>query len=226
VFEVHGMSTSECQQCGERNQASSRFCVACGLPLEAMVPVVPRVAVAEPNGGLKDRPPQPPGVLFESNGSPKTPFQPRPGSLQPPPLLSTDRPPGLMAPPAPPGIAHAVSPVQLEPEAPRTLAGFLVSYETVPLGQYWPIHQGRNVVGRLGAAPALDVEISHPTTSSRHAVLTASARPGRVVIEDIGSTNGTFVNEAPVPAGQPRELNDGDRVRFGLFNAVIKLVRI
>jgi FHA domain-containing protein len=221
------MSTSECQQCGERNQASSRFCVACGLPLEAAPAIARPPVVAEPNGGAKEWPAQPPGILFESNGSPKTPFQPRPGGLQPPPVLGTDRPPGYVPPPAAVApAARALSPVQPAPEAPRTLAGFLVSYETVPLGQYWPIHQGRNVVGRLGAAPALDVEISHPTTSSRHAVLTASARPGRVVIEDMGSTNGTFVNEAPVPSGQPWELNDGDRVRFGLFNSVIKLIRV
>jgi FHA domain-containing protein len=221
------MSTTECQQCGERNQASSRFCVACGLPLEAAPPVAARqVAGADAPGASLDYPVQPAGVLFESNGSPKTPFQPRPAGLQPPPVLSTDRPPGHMAPGPAVAAARAASPIQPAPEAPRTLAGFLVSYETVPLGQYWPIHQGRNVVGRLGAAPALDVEISHPTTSSRHAVLTASARPGRVVIEDMGSTNGTFVNEAPVPAGQPWELNDGDRVRFGLFNAVIKLIRV
>ncbi|MET0411167.1 MAG: FHA domain-containing protein [Polyangiaceae bacterium] len=224
------MSTSECQQCGERNQATSRFCVACGLPIEAALPAPVAVRAAgavDASSALKDRPPQPPGVLFESNGSPKTPFQPRPGSLSPPPVLGTDRPPGHVAPVAAvAGAARGLSPVQPGAEAPRTLAGFLVSYETVPLGQYWPIHQGRNVVGRLGAAPALDVEISHPTTSSRHAVLTASARPGRVVIEDSGSTNGTFVNDVPVPAGQPWEVNDGDRVRFGLFNAVIKLVRV
>jgi predicted component of type VI protein secretion system len=221
------MSTSECQQCGERNQASSRFCVACGLPLEALpAPLIARQpalpGVSEAGAAAKDRVAQ--GV-FESNGSPKTPFQARPaGGLLPPPVLATDRPPGHVASPA--AVAASPSPLQPTGEVPRTLAGFLVSYETAPLGQYWPLHQGRNVVGRLGAAPALDVEISHPTTSSRHALLTASARPGRVVIEDMGSTNGTFVNEAPVPAGQPWELNDGDRVRFGLFNAIIKLIRV
>jgi hypothetical protein len=147
----------------------------------------------------------------------------------PAPPLVTDRPPGHAA-PRRDGLSAPVSPppspVAPAPDAPRTLTGFLVSYETVALGQYWPIHQGRNVVGRLGAAPALDVEISHPTTSSRHAVLTAFARPGRVVLEDTGSTNGTFVNEAPVPPGQLCELHDGDRVRFGLFNTVIKIVAL
>jgi hypothetical protein len=110
-------------------------------------------------------------------------------------------------------------------DGPRTLVGFLVSYETVELGQYWSIHQGRNVVGRQGAATGLDIEVSHPTTSSVHAILLAASRPGRVVVEDSGSTNGTFVNENLLAAGQRWELRDGDRIRFGLFNATIKIVQ-
>jgi predicted component of type VI protein secretion system len=104
------------------------------------------------------------------------------------------------------------------------LVGFLVSYENVEVGQYWPIHQGRNVVGRQGAATGLDIEISHPTTSSLHALLLAAARPGRVVVEDTSSTNGTFVNDNILAPGQRWELRDGDRVRFGLFDTVIKIV--
>ena len=109
-------------------------------------------------------------------------------------------------------------------DGPRVLVAFLVSYANVELGQYWPIHQGRNVLGRQGAATGLDLEISHPTTSSLHAVLLAAARPGRVVVEDTSSTNGTFVNENMLAPGQRWELRDGDRVRFGLFDTVIKIV--
>jgi pSer/pThr/pTyr-binding forkhead associated (FHA) protein len=103
--------------------------------------------------------------------------------------------------------------------------GFLVSYELVDIGQYWPIHQGRNVLGRQGAATGLDVEVAHPTISSLHAVLLASAQPARVVLEDTNSTNGTFLNEAPLAPGQRCELQDGDRVRFGLFNTIIKVIQ-
>ena len=110
-------------------------------------------------------------------------------------------------------------------DGPRTLVGFLVSYENVEVGQYWPIHQGRNVLGRQGAATGLDIEVSHPTTSSLHALLLATSRPGRVVVEDTSSTNGTFVNENMLSPGQRWELRDGDRVRFGLFNATIKIIQ-
>jgi FHA domain len=109
-------------------------------------------------------------------------------------------------------------------DGPRILVGFLVSYENVDIGQYWPIHQGRNVLGRQGAATGLDIEISHPTTSSLHALLLGTASPGRVLVEDTSSTNGTFVNDNILVPGQRWELRDGDRVRFGLFDTVIKIV--
>ncbi len=104
------------------------------------------------------------------------------------------------------------------------LAGFLVSYEATELGGFWPIYQGANVIGRKGAAPGLDVEIDHPTTSSRHAVIHATARPGRLRIEDPGSTNGTFLGEQMIEKAKPHELRDGEAVRFGGFNVIVKII--
>jgi pSer/pThr/pTyr-binding forkhead associated (FHA) protein len=106
----------------------------------------------------------------------------------------------------------------------RSLAGFLVSYDQTDIGIFWPIYQGQNVVGRKGAAPGLDIEIDHPTTSSRHAVLLASARPARLKVEDAGSTNGTYLGDQPLERGRKHELRDGDLIRFGGFSAIVKLV--
>jgi hypothetical protein len=58
-----------------------------------------------------------------------------------------------------------------------------------------------------------DVEISldDPFASSRHARI---SREGHVVvIEDLGSTNGTYLNEQSLTGPQP--LHDGDRIRIG-----------
>jgi pSer/pThr/pTyr-binding forkhead associated (FHA) protein len=117
-----------------------------------------------------------------------------------------------------------VDPEQVAPDAPRVLAGFLVSYETSTLGSFWPIFQGRNAVGRKDAAEGLDISIDHPTTSSRHAALLASARPGRIKIEDGGSTNGTFVGDQRLEPGRRHELNDGDVIRFGGFFVLVKII--
>jgi pSer/pThr/pTyr-binding forkhead associated (FHA) protein len=106
----------------------------------------------------------------------------------------------------------------------RALAGFLVSYDQSELGVFWPLYQGHNVLGRKGAAAGLDIEIDSPTTSSRHAVVFASARPGRLKVEDAGSTNGTFLNEAQLDRGKKFELRDNDVLRFGGFNVTVKIV--
>ena len=48
--------------------------------------------------------------------------------------------------------------------------------------------------------------------SRRHARVTAQG--GQAVVEDLGSTNGTYVNEQPIHA--PHALRPGDKVRVGL----------
>jgi pSer/pThr/pTyr-binding forkhead associated (FHA) protein len=136
-----------------------------------------------------------------------------------------------MAPvPAPPSPrtaerqAESKDPERLEPNAPRVLAGFLVSYEGNELGVSYPILQGQNLVGRKGAGSGASIELEHGTASSRHAILLAAARPGRVKIEDIGSTNGTFVGELMLERGKKHELKDGDVVRFGGYVTIVKII--
>ncbi|MCC6214881.1 MAG: FHA domain-containing protein [Polyangiaceae bacterium] len=109
-------------------------------------------------------------------------------------------------------------------DAPRVLAAFLVSYEDADLGVFWPIFQGQNLVGRKGAGDGLGVEIDHPTTSSRHGVFHATARPGRVVYEDVGSTNGTFFGDEKLAPGTRFELSDGQEIRFGGYTAKLKII--
>ncbi len=57
----------------------------------------------------------------------------------------------------------------------------------------------------------VEIQLDDPFASSRHARIT---REGHVaVIEDLGSTNGTYLNEEPLTGPQP--LHDGDRIRIG-----------
>ena len=100
----------------------------------------------------------------------------------------------------------------------------MVSYEEQAEGIFWPVYQGKNVVGRAGAADDLDIEIDHPTTSSIHAVIYASARPGRLKIEDSHSTNGTFLSDEKLDCNQRHELADGAALRFGGFPVIVKVI--
>jgi len=64
------------------------------------------------------------------------------------------------------------------------------------------------VIGRGGQ---VDIRIDDPYASGRHARL---VRQGMVVIvEDLSSTNGTFLNEEPLVGAQPLQI--GDRIRIG-----------
>ena len=57
----------------------------------------------------------------------------------------------------------------------------------------------------------VEIRLDDPFASSRHARI---SREGRVVvIEDLGSTNGTYLNDHPLDGPQP--LHDGDRIRIG-----------
>jgi hypothetical protein len=62
----------------------------------------------------------------------------------------------------------------------------------------------------LGRLPESDILLSDPGASRRHAEIRHD--DGRWVIVDLGSTNGTMVNEATV--GE-RQLADGDRITIG-----------
>jgi hypothetical protein len=104
----------------------------------------------------------------------------------------------------------------------RMLRGFLFSFHADNAGIYWPLYMGRNPIGRAGSGEAVEIEIADPTTSSRHACLTADALS--IVLEDEGSTNGTFVNDQPLGYRGRQELRDGDRIRFGAYNAAIRFV--
>ena len=63
----------------------------------------------------------------------------------------------------------------------------------------------------MGRGDQAEIRLEDPFASSRHAKL--SPQGGIVVIEDLGSTNGTYLNEELLSGPQP--LHQGDRVRIG-----------
>ncbi len=124
-------------------------------------------------------------------------------------------------PPAPPADAYNAA---AAPAQGRVLRGFLVSYQTNPQGDFWPLHSGRLTVGRSNSGEALDVPLADATISSKHAALTVDPGAGPIQVEDTGSTNGTFVNDEHLGFNGRRELRDGDRVRFGGYTAIVKVI--
>jgi hypothetical protein len=63
----------------------------------------------------------------------------------------------------------------------------------------------------MGRGDQAEIRLEDPFASSRHAKLTRQG--GIVVLEDLGSTNGTYLNEELLSGPQP--LHQCDRVRIG-----------
>jgi FHA domain-containing protein len=70
-------------------------------------------------------------------------------------------------------------------------------------------HLGRASV-TIGRLPECDIVISDPGASRQHAQIRFDG--DRFVVDDLGSTNGTLVNDA---AADGRALEDGDRITIG-----------
>jgi hypothetical protein len=63
----------------------------------------------------------------------------------------------------------------------------------------------------LGRGDDADIVLEDSFSSTRHARLIPQG--DTIVLEDLGSTNGTYLNEEPLSGPQP--LHDGDRIKIG-----------
>lgn len=75
-------------------------------------------------------------------------------------------------------------------------------------GLSFRVGRGVQVIGR---APTADVVLADPHLSRRHA--TIQATPEGVLLTDLGSTNGTWLNDTRITGSVP--ISDGDVVRLG-----------
>jgi S1-C subfamily serine protease len=96
-----------------------------------------------------------------------------------------------------------------------------ITFEGGPrAGQDVSIDPGRSVT--IGRDPAADVFIDDPRASRPHARITVDAG-GSATIEDLGSTNGTFVNGVRIQG--PTPLRDADAIALGNTRLVVGGIR-
>ena len=83
-------------------------------------------------------------------------------------------------------------------------------------GRYFQLREGQNIIGR-----GQDAQFRLPDTgvSRRHVEIRWDGRVA--MLSDLGSTNGTTVNGAPV---QDWQLADGDVIRAGHSEILVRIV--
>lgn len=120
-----------------------------------------------------------------------------------------------------------VSPVRT-PETPAGKATDAVLLHP-GTGMVYPLTLQRPaLVGRrdaiTGVQPQVDLtEVdTERSCSRRHASLYSQAST-ILLVEELGATNGTFVNETRLRAGVPAPVGDGDKVRFGLVTLELEI---
>ena len=87
------------------------------------------------------------------------------------------------------------------------------------LNKVFVLSEGENVIGReTGCVIALEGDL----VSRRHAVITVS--DGRAWLEDLGSCNGTYLNDKRL--ADRVEIRDGDRVRIAFYRLLVESVSV
>jgi ABC-type multidrug transport system ATPase subunit/pSer/pThr/pTyr-binding forkhead associated (FHA) protein len=206
-------------------QAGARVQFGAGGPVmliarieQAAAPKAPAVEFAEMETrrdfeGVQPVPGKQPGVVA---AQPPPPPQPTPKAAPTPPPVKAQAVPPPAPVPAPKAAAQQRAAQPPPAGGPATLE--IVRGATGKLERI----QVTKDVTRLGRDPEMEVaiEAQAAVVSRRHAEI--QRRDGQFVLVDLGSFNGTLLNEQRITT--PTPLYDGDRIQLGMGGPILRFV--
>jgi len=210
-----------CPSCGSKVQADASFCGQCGSSLRVAAP-----AAAAPSAASSrdlDIPdlialeplvtPEPIPAMGEVNEAEPVPAASAPPAVPPPapPPPPTVVPAPLNPPVSPPVTAPATNRTQLQVSSARLL--HVQTDTTIEL----PANLTVVHIGKPNDRIPPDIDVSGFPDSEIVSRIHADIRVegGIYYIEDVGSSNGTYINNAPLPMGNRHRLRAGDRIALG-----------
>jgi hypothetical protein len=196
----------KCPLCQFDNEDGSLFCEQCKADLGAAAqPVMPPIKVEmEPEVALAEAVAVATAVPVDS-AAPAADV-PIVKSAEPAPAAAT------------PADAATAFPAGTQPK--------LFVLRGMKLNAEYPIYEGQNFIGRTDDKPVdIDLEDQEPPdriwSSRQHACI--NFNDGKLEIEDLNSSNGTFVNRTRVYPGQKRLLNPNDVIQIGTVQMRVKV---
>ena len=92
----------------------------------------------------------------------------------------------------------------------KKLVGFLVTFSHSSNGEFFPLYEGKNTIGR-GFSSQICIQ-GDPNISEKHLSILHRPVDGKYKFKDEQSSNGTFINETLIDEG---ELKNLDKIRIG-----------
>jgi hypothetical protein len=220
----------KCPFCHFENEEGALFCEQCKSDLGSVAPVVAApeavmapVAEATPAVGAADDMPmaaviEATPVLAEASVIAVAEAVAEIAPAMPPPEPVTLGVEGLAAPQpsvAEPASAPSAAPGGLIPPGAQVR---LLVLRGLKRNVEYPIYDGLNFIGRADEKPVdIDLEDQEPPdriwSSRQHAVV--NLENGTLTIEDLNSSNGSFVNRQRIYPGQKQPLNVNDVIQIG-----------